>query len=52
MMLHNQREGVCTKKAEKMHYVNVCKKRMFHVNIYKLFFSFFFLFFSKKDVLR
>ena len=32
-----------SKKAEKMHYVNVCKKKVFHVNVCKksLLFSFF-----------
>jgi len=41
-----------SKKAEKMHYVNVCKKKVFHVNVCKKSLLFFFLFLSKKDVLR
>jgi len=41
-----------SKKAEKTYHVNVCKKKVFHVNVCKKSLLFFFLFFSKKDVLR
>jgi len=40
------------KKSEKLLYVNVYKKKMFHVNIYRLFLFSFLSFFSKRVCLR